>query len=315
VLSETGVEQAAGLFTKSLPPRVEKWRSRRFCKMICPICNGPTHRLFQKYGYWIRECSSCGHRFAEIDLAADHVGQVYGDQYFQGGAGYLDYLAEGTILAAHGKRYARLLERYVSPGTLLDVGAAAGFMLKGFIECGWTGASIEPNPRMAEHARTHLGLQVQCCSLEEFQSGECYDLISMIQVVPHFYDLRRALQAAAQHTRPGGHWLIETWNRASWTARLFGQNWHEYSPPSVLHWFSPEGLQRLAAQFAFREVARGRPAKWISIGHAESILRYKLAGSALGNNLLGLLRRLPSSLAIPYPADDLFWVLYEKAGD
>jgi SAM-dependent methyltransferase len=284
--------------------------------MICPICSSPTRRLFQKYGYWIRECGSCGHRLAEIDLAADHVGQVYGDQYFQGGAaGYPDYLAEGTMLAAHGKRYARLLERHMTPGTVLDIGAAAGFILKGFLESGWTGAGIEPNPRMAEYARTRLGLQVQCCSLEEFQSVECYDLVSMIQVVPHFYDLRRALQAAAQHTRPGGHWLIETWNRSSWTARLFGQNWQEYSPPSVLHWFSPEGLQRLAAQFAFREVARGRPVKRISIGHAESILRYKLAGSALGNNLLGLLRRLPSSLAIPYPADDLFWGLYEKAGD
>jgi SAM-dependent methyltransferase len=283
--------------------------------MICPICSNATGRLFRKYGYWIRECESCRHRFAEIDLAEDHVGRVYGDQYFQGGgAGYADYLGEGTLLVDHGKRYARLLKRYTTPGTILDIGAAAGFILKGFLESGWTGAGIEPNPHMAEYARTHLGLQVQSCSLEEFQSVECYDLISMIQVVPHFYDLRRALQIAARHTRPSGYWLIETWNRESWTARMFGQNWHEYDPPSVLHWFSPEGLQRLMAQLAFREVARGRPAKRITVGHAESLLRYKLEGSALRNNLVGLLRLLPSSLSLPYMADDLFWALYERDG-
>ena len=136
----------------------------------------------------------------------------------------------------------------------------------------------------------------------------------MIQVVPHLYDLRRALQVAARHTRPGGYWLIETWNRESWTARLFGHNWHEYSPPSVLHWFSPGGLQRLTAQFGFREVARDRPAKRITASHAKSLLRYKLEGSALGNSMVGLLRLLPGSLSIPYLADDVFWALYEKTG-
>lgn len=283
--------------------------------MICPICSSPTRRLFQKYGYWIRECESCCHRFAEIDLSEDHVRRVYGDQYFQGGeAGYPDYLGDGKMLVAHGKRYARLLERYTTPGAIFDIGAAAGFILKGFLESGWTGVGIEPNPRMAEYARTNLGLQVQSCSLEEFQSIERYDLISMIQVVPHLYDLRKALQVAAQHTRPRGYWLIETWNRESWAARMFGQNWHEYSPPSVLHWFSPEGMQRLMAQFAFREVARGRPAKRITVGHVQSLLRYKLEGSALRNNMVGLLRLLPSSLSIPYIADDLFWALYEKTG-
>jgi len=82
----------------------------------------------------------------------------------------------------------------------------------------------------------------------------------------------------------------------------------------VLHWFSPEGLHRLVAQFGFREVARGRPAKWITIRHVQSLLGYKLAGSALGSSLVGLLRLLPSSLCIPYVADDLFWALYEKTG-
>jgi SAM-dependent methyltransferase len=196
---------------------------------------------------------------------------------------------------------------------MLDVGAAAGFLLKGFLDQGWHGEGIEPNPRMAEHARQHLGLDVMTGTLEQFESDRQYDLVSMIQVIAHFVDPQRALRVAAERTRNGGYWLIETWNRESWTARAFGQQWHEYSPPSVLHWFSPEGLGRLAAQFDFREIARGRPSKWIGGGHARSLLRYRLEGSRVGRFFAGAVGLIPERLALPYPAEDLFWTLYQKS--
>jgi SAM-dependent methyltransferase len=166
---------------------------------------------------------------------------------------------------------------------------------------------------MAEYARTHLNLEVATGTLEEFQSERQYDLVSMIQVVAHFVDPQRALQVAASKTREGGFWLVETWNRESWTARALGKHWHEYSPPSVLHWFSTEGLRRLAAQFGFHEVARGRPSKWIGGEHAKSLLRYRLEGSRLGRVLAGGVSLIPDRLALPYPAEDLFWTLYQKS--
>jgi SAM-dependent methyltransferase len=282
--------------------------------MICAICGGQTERLFQKHGHWIRQCGSCGHQSADIAPSPEHVGKVYGDQYFCGGdAGYRDYVSDGAILVPYGRHYADLLARFMPPGSMLDVGAAAGFILKGFQESGWNGIGIEPNPLMADYARTHFGLRVESGVLEQFQSAERYDLISMIQVISHFYDVRKALEVAAEHTRPGGFWLIETWDRESWTARLFGRRWQEYSPPSVLHWFSVGGLQQLTSQFGFRQVARGRPAKRIVVGHAKSLLQYKLRGSALSKPVLGIVGLMPSTLSVPYPADDVFWALYQKS--
>jgi SAM-dependent methyltransferase len=241
------------------------------------------------------------------------VDQIYGDHYFCGGeAGYPDYLSEAEILLAHGKQYGLLLKRYMTPGTMLDVGAAAGFVLKGFQESGWRGIGLEPNPHMAEYARTQLGLRVGTSTLEQFQGHERYDLISMIQVVAHFYELRQAFQVAAEFTRPGGFWLIETWNRESFVARALGQHWHEYSPPSVLHWFSPEGLKRFVAQFGFFEIARGRPSKWLNGAHVKSLLGYKLQDSQLSWLASGLLDVIPDHLTIPYPTYDLFWILFQK---
>jgi SAM-dependent methyltransferase len=241
------------------------------------------------------------------------VQRVYGDRYFQGGGdGYLDYLGEEKMLIAYGKRYGSILRQFMAPGTVLDVGCAAGFILKGFEKTGWCGTGIEPNPHMAEYARTSQGLDVELGSLEQFQSTKRYDLVSLIQVLPHFYDLRKALDVAAQLTKPRGYWLIETWNRESWTAQIFGHNWHEYSPPSVLHWFSREGLQSLVAQFGFCEVARGRPPKRISPAHAKSVLGYKLGSSTLAQVVVKLMGIIPDRLSIPYPGDDIFWSLYQR---
>ena len=149
-------------------------------------------------------------------------------------------------------------------------------------------------------------------ALESLQANQTYDLVSMIQVIAHFADLRQALQVAADATKPSGYWLIETWNKDSWAARLFGQNWHEYSPPSVLHWFSPTTLKALAAQFGFHEIAHGRPSKWINGGHAKSLLQYKLQSVPLGRQAGKLLNLLPEYLPLPYLADDLFWMLLRK---
>lgn len=262
-------------------------------------------RLFRRHGFWICGCAGCGHRSAEVTGLPGHVERVYGDEYFTGGgAGYSDYLTEEKILRRHGRRYGRLLQRYRPAGTVLDVGAAAGFILQGLIDTGWSGRGLEPNPRMSEHARNHLNLRVETGSLESFETDERFDLVTMIQVVAHFPDVRKALQAAARLTRPGGFWLIETWNHASWTARIFGRHWHEYSPPSVLHWLTPETLRNLAGQLGFHEVARGRPAKWLNAGHAVSLLSYKLGVPLPG--------RLLQEVSLPYPGDDLFWMILRE---
>ena len=120
--------------------------------MACPICDGVTTRLFAHRDYWIRACQICNHRTAEIVPTTDHIPNTYNDDYFEGGqAGYPDYLGEADILIDHGHRYARLLSDYTKPGRVLDVGAAAGFLLKGYVESGWCGEGVEPNSKMAEY--------------------------------------------------------------------------------------------------------------------------------------------------------------------
>jgi hypothetical protein len=112
--------------------------------------------------------------------------------------------------------------------------------------------------------------------------------------------------------RPGGHLLVETWDRKSWTARLSGRAWHEYSPPSVLHWFTRGGLTRWLRHEGYQLVATGRPSKWISAAHATSLLAHKKEGSLSARLAYALASLVPGRLAIPYLGDDLFWALFRR---
>ncbi|HLM00561.1 MAG TPA: class I SAM-dependent methyltransferase [Pyrinomonadaceae bacterium] len=282
--------------------------------MNCPLCSSNSKEIFAAKGFPVRDCGACGHRFAEVSAGGNHVSEIYDDSYFNGGgAGYSDYLAEGEMLRRRGRDYAKILARHAAAteekGKILDVGAAAGFVLQGFCDAGWRGAGIEPNASMARAGREKFALEIFQGDFENFESGdEKFDAVSMIQVAAHFHNPRRAFQNAFDSLKPGGILLVETWNYKSLTARVFGRNWHEYSPPSVLHWFSPETLSGfLRREIGFEKLAQGRPAKKISGEHAKSLLRYRL-----GNKFDSFLKLIPGKINFPYPAEDLFWALYRK---
>ncbi len=274
--------------------------------MQCPLCSSASSGAFEIKGFAIRDCVNCRHRFAEIAADESHVAANYDDAYFNGGgAGYADYTAEADLLRKRGRMYAGKIARFAQRGRMLDVGAAAGYILKGFADSGWNGMGLEPNASMATFGREQLGLDMRQGSLESLDTDERFDLVSMIQVAAHFFDQKTAFETAYKLLSKDGLLLIETWNRDSISARLFGKNWHEYSPPSVLHWFSKTGLTSFLNGLGFERIGGGWPSKKISGGHVRSLLKYRL-----GDNFL--LKAIPEKFNFPYPSEDLFWALYKK---
>jgi SAM-dependent methyltransferase len=282
--------------------------------VFCPLCGGDTSRAFQKHGYWLRDCAGCGHRFLEIGASdhAAHAAVTYGDEYFFGGC-YPDYLAEGAILRAHGARYGKLMARYRKPGTVLDVGAAGGFILAGLQEAGWRGTGVEPNATMAGYARSNLRLDVMQGTIEGIAAAGPFDAVTMIQVLGHFLDPLAALRSAFRLTRQGGMLLVETRLRDSLTARVFGTSWHEYNPPIVLHWFTAESIAHLAGTCGYQFIARGQPRKRVTGAHAKTALRDAMRGGVLSKIVGRIVNVLPDSATLPYPAEDLIWMLFRRS--
>ncbi|NJR38837.1 MAG: class I SAM-dependent methyltransferase [Leptolyngbyaceae cyanobacterium CSU_1_4] len=238
----------------------------------CPVCNSTTQNFLDINHYTIRRCRVCAHQFIQLEPRPESVKK---SPLPEPAEDYGDYFREAKFLKLKGQHYAQLMSRYFKrPGRMLDVGSAAGFVLQGFIDRDWKASGIEPNAHLAEQAQTS-GLRVVQDTLEDFRTTEKYDLITFIQVIAHFTQVQEAFRIAAEATQSKGFWLIETGNRDSLKAQLWGENWQAYHPPSTLHWFSPKDLKRLASQYGFQEVARGKPHQWVNVAHAKFSLRQK----------------------------------------
>lgn len=266
------------------------------------------------------------------------MSEHYGDDYFfAGGAGYNNYLASEQIITAAAHRYARLLqslehrsgqpgaieessipsavlsEQNDAPKSIFSIGTAAGFDLAAFRQLGWATAGLEPNAAMVQYAREKLQLNVSHGCLEDYSSERHYEFVTAIQVMAHFTDIQVAARRMSQLLQPQGLLLIETWNFRSWLARSLGKYWHEYSPPTVLQWFSPQSLDRLMAQHGLQPVILGRPTKQVRGDHARSLLAYKLSSFLPKRMAAMLVKPIPVNVSLPYPALDLFYAVYRKA--
>ena len=258
------------------------------------------------------ECALCAHRFADYRADPDHVADIYADSYFtDGGAGYEDYAAGQAELLAQGHYYGRLLARHSRVGHILDVGAAAGFILDGFRQSGWTPHGIEPNATMARYARDQLRLPVEVGTLEDYETDVRFRAVALIQVLGHFVEPVRALTKAVDFLEPGGLILVETWDSRSVFARACGSHWHEYSPPSVLHYFSRASAMRCMRELGLEFVATGRRHKPLRVDHARSLVEHTYGEGSL---LATAMKALPGRLAIPYLPDDLFWGIWRRPG-
>ncbi len=280
----------------------------------CNVCHSDnTEVKFHKNGFDIIRCNECAHEFTDFAPTANEVAQIYSDDYFfKGGNGYADYTLEKTMLIKRGEYYANKMKPFMAHGKLLDVGAAAGFILKGFENAGWNGIGIEPNNGMVEYAKTEVGVEVKKGTIETVELETKFDLVVMIQVIAHLYDVTSSMKRINNLLKPGGYVLIETWNKDSVSAKIFGKNWQEYSPPGTLNYFSKKTLTRLMDQNNFCMVAQGRPKKSIHSRHAKSIIKHKLRETKALKWMAGFTALIPGNVFLPYPGDDLFWALYKK---
>lgn len=282
--------------------------------MNCNVCHSSNNNVaFVKNKYNILQCEDCNHLFTELLLTPEKVDAIYSDNYFRGGGdGYDDYTVEKDMLIHRGEYYADKISKFMATGNVLDIGSAAGFILKGFENKGWQVTGIEPNKTMAEYGRNVIGVNIKKGTFECVKLEEKFDLILLIQVVAHLYDLNASLNKMYDNLNPRGFVLIETWNKDSLSAKLFRKNWHEYSPPSTLNYFSIKTLKKLLSQHNFSFIAQGTPRKSIHSKHAKSLLGHKLQEMQGLKWIAGITNLIPDNKILPYHSEDLFWLLSQK---
>jgi SAM-dependent methyltransferase len=211
---------------------------------------GETAQLFEKDGYPIVRCRSCGLVQVGLELDRDQLEQIYGEAYFTDEV-FHDYLSERDVRVASGAVAARALARLVPGGRLLDVGCAAGFFLEA-ASAHYDGTGVEISAFASEYARTELGLHVLTGDITEVELGDTFDVVTLWNTIEHMADPRGAIEKIASLTRPGALLALSTGDVTGPLARRDLPNWNLMSPPYHLSFFSPRTLDLLLAGAGFR---------------------------------------------------------------
>lgn len=224
---------------------------------VCIVCSDEFapegHLRWTKDGHDILRCPSCGLLFRRSLPAHAELDEIYGLEYFKGGAvGYLDYVADEDVHRSSARNRLEALERVVPRGRLLDVGAAAGFFVDEARARGWDAAGIDVSEPMIDWGKRTLSAQLERTTLAApGLPAASLDALTMWDYIEHSIDPVADLARAHELLRPQGVLALSTGDAASLVARLSGSRWHLLTPRHHNFFFTAATLSRLLARSGF----------------------------------------------------------------
>ncbi len=286
--------------TDSLP-----WKQRNLDRSLTPDDFMITDA---RYGVTLSllRCRECGFIYAddgEVDQLTEFYRQI-NDPSYEEGEGFRGLQMRWLLRHCRAAR--------PDARTLLDVGAAAGLLLREAEALDFEAEGVEPSESLSETAR-NAGLAVHQGVLpHESLEGRKFEVVTAIDVIEHVADPVALMKISAAYLAPDGILAIVTPDVGSIAARLFGQRWWHLRLAHVCY-FNRHSLEAAIASAGLRIVGRRR-AKWFfEMGYlADRVAQYlPVAG------LNRVLRKTPLvrslyELVIPLNLFDSFFYILER---
>ena len=279
----------------------------------CPVCQGFKFGPFKKgtfdyarlswdqvkitdseYGkIWdLSRCEDCGHLFADPSPAPEFIMSLYGRVEDP------DYDEEAEGRSRNFLAILKNLER-LSPakGSLFDVGAATGILLRLARERGWSPAGVEVSAWSVKRAADKHGIRLIQGGFEQVRLDPAvHQAVTMVDFIEHTPTPRAAVRKAAEMLAPGGLLCLVTPDIHSFAARAAGKRWWHLRP-GHLAYFSKTSLARLLQDAGF-EIIKKRRYAWTFSAHY-LLSRKKILGILTREGgTASFLKRIPIKLAL-----------------
>jgi 2-polyprenyl-3-methyl-5-hydroxy-6-metoxy-1,4-benzoquinol methylase len=222
----------------------------------------------------LRRCRRCSFIFAEGGDLSELLGlyEKLSDPGYEGSQDsrvlQMRWLIERALRARPGAK------------TLLDVGAAAGLLVKLARERGLDAQGVEPSYALvAAAARLHGVDLIQGTVPHERLRGARFDIVFLADVIEHVPDPVALLRDARELVAPGGALLVVTPDVASLARLLLGKRWWHFRLAHV-GYFDARSLSEASARAGLLVEGRFR-AKWFfRVSYlAQRVLRYLPVGA------------------------------------
>lgn len=238
----------------------------------CNLCGSAARKPFcPENSLGLVQCQQCGLVYVSPRPDAKELYALYGETYFHnnesGVVGYSDYIRDEGNIRRTSNRRLKLLERFIQPGRLLDVGCAVGFFIDEARKRGWQVEGLDVSSFAVDYARDHFDLAARHGALTDLDYPPgAYDMVTMWDVIEHVPDPKSYVDQAAALLRPGGIFALATPDVDSLPARLTGKRWVGYKlSEEHIYYFSIKTLSQMLEAAGFEIVDVRHVGKYVTL--------------------------------------------------
>jgi len=210
-------------------------------ELICPVCNNKSPKHIYKKIFGNRDilrCRYCSLYFLWPKLTSDKDKEFYAREYYNSWA--QKELGEEGLRQMKQDTFNLLLNivtRYKKSGTLLDIGCAFGHLLDAAEKRGWDAYGVEMSEYAAQEAAKKAGSGKIWTGnfLELPLPVNNFDVITMVDLIEHVYDLVAVLDQCRKILKEEGLLVIITPNTDSFSRKLLGRSWPQFKEEHVAY--------------------------------------------------------------------------------
>jgi len=231
----------------------------------CPICNSSEFNQFidckdytaSKETFTIVKCKSCDFAFTNPIPDESKIGQYYESEEYishsNTSKGIINTLYQ-MVRNYTIKNKVKLLRKYGSGNTLLDIGSGTGDFLNACKKSGLEVKGIEPSEIGRKQTLENFDIEVfDESKIETLPEGK-FDYISMWHVLEHVYHLNKRIEEISRILNENGTLIVAVPNLKSLDANKYKEHWAAYDVPRHLYHFSPKNINNLMQKHGFQVV-------------------------------------------------------------
>jgi len=231
----------------------------------CPLCGkvGKEKYYIDRFeeDFWLYECEKCGIFYRVPFPKREEIIKFYDNEYYGGNkvGAYIDERKEFKYARYVYKARLKKIISYLGKDArydkrFLDVGAGFGGLLMVAKEMGFSPYAVELSSFSANYIRENVTSMVYEGFVEDVELPQnFFSVISLIEVIEHLYNPKKALTRLYNSLKSGGVLVIQTADMDGLQARIYKDKYH-YILPWHLVYFTKRALRKLLIDVGFSNV-------------------------------------------------------------
>jgi len=208
--------------------------------------------VIEENGYQARRCPQCGLIFVSPRPSAAEIERLYSDDMAQMSAG--THIVWGFLKRLYARHNLRIIKKYMKNGSMLEIGAGAGYFSHEAKKQGFDVSAIELNTILADFIRNKFRIPCEDSPLNRSSFGnKKFDVIYHCDVVGHLHDPISEFEKINAKLKENGILVFETGNFSDVNKKYYGLI-TKFQLPDHLFFFGESNLKELLRQTGFEVI-------------------------------------------------------------